>query len=71
LDYKNNKAMSENFFDDIGFDLVEKIVPPSLPDNIIGRPALAPIPFAVAHGPGSSLLFLEHHSCAPSALLKR
>ncbi len=36
--------MSENLFDDIGFDLVEKIVPPSLPDNIIGTPAPAPIP---------------------------
>jgi|GEM_PF-4716037 len=36
--------MSENLFDDIGFDLVEKIVPQSLPDNIIGTPAPAPIP---------------------------
>ena len=36
--------MSENLFDDIGFDLVEKIVPPSLSDNIIGAPAPAPIP---------------------------
>lgn len=36
--------MSENLFDDIGFDLVEKIVPPSLPVNIIGTPAPAPIP---------------------------
>ena len=36
--------MSENIFDDIGFDLVEKIVPPSLPDNIIGTPTPAPIP---------------------------
>jgi len=36
--------MSENIFDDIGFDLVEKIVPPSLPNNIIGTPVPAPIP---------------------------
>jgi hypothetical protein len=36
--------MSENLFDDIGFDLVEKIVPPSLPNNIIGKPVPAPIP---------------------------
>lgn len=36
--------MSENLFNDIGFDLVEKIAPPSLPDNIIGTPAPAPIP---------------------------
>lgn len=36
--------MSENLFDDIGFDLVEKITPPSLPDNIIGTPAPVPTP---------------------------
>ena len=36
--------MSENIFDDIGFDLVEKIIPPSLPDNIIGTPTPAPVP---------------------------
>ncbi len=35
--------MSENFFDDIGFDLVEKISPPSLPvTDIIELSAPAP-----------------------------
>ena len=36
--------MSENLFDDIGFDLAEKILPPPLPDNIIGTPTPTPIP---------------------------
>jgi hypothetical protein len=36
--------MSENLFDDIGFDLAEKIVPPPLPDNFIGTPAPTNIP---------------------------
>ena len=36
--------MSENLFDDIGFELAEKILPPPLPDNIIGTPTPTPIP---------------------------
>lgn len=37
--------MSENLFEDIGFDLVEKITPPSLPaKKIIETPSPAPVP---------------------------